>query len=722
MKRVTATLFVLYASLGLAQEVKKDSTTPSKEIQEITIERRKKLVEKKVDRIVFNVENSVKATGGDALDALKATPNVQVRNENISITGKNSIQIMVNDKIIQLGGAELTNYLKSIASENIQKIEVITTPPSKYDAEGNGGLINIVLKKPKYDNWNTTLRSSYRQGMVASFRNGANFSYRKNKFSVLADLGYNFGNSLYQNDIHFWYPKEYWVNWLEDKDANSSWSPLLNLNYDLTDKSTIGVQFSSSFYKDNQKQSAQNKAYSYDNSDLTKYYSTNGEEHSNIGTTSFNINLLQKFGEKGAKLTADADYFGYRKENNADLMTTFHNYTLGTAPQVATDNYASQKINNYSLKTDVVLPVSWGNLSFGAKIAQTQTDNIAQTEFRDENHTLNFDYKDHFLYTENTQAVYADWTKSFGEKWSVKAGLRGENTQSKGVSVVENKTHKREFFKLFPTIFAQYKASENHNWSLTMNRRIMRPQFFSLNPGRLYMNPKSYVVGNPFLQPSYSTGVFLGYSYKNWLNIEAQYIRHQDHRSQITYHNPDKDEAVMKWENYSNGSEWALSFNINKNILPWWEISANGWVNYTHFQSYIALYPDDLIGWSSYQSLNNALMLNKAKTLQANVSYQYVLPWDNGTAKGSGASSLDFGIKYLMFDKKLTLALNVNDVLKTNIMTYSTRYKTQGIRDSYRQYYDSRFVRLSLSYKFGNSKISVQQRQGGNAEEKGRSN
>ena len=192
MKKVTATLFVLYASLGLAQEVKKDSTTPSKEIQEITIEGRKKLVEKKVDRIVFNVENSVKATGGDALDALKATPNVQVRNENISITGKNSIQIMVNDKIIQLGGAELTNYLKSIASENIQKIEVITTPPSKYDAEGNGGLINIVLKKPKYDNWNTTLRSSYRQGMVASFRNGANFSYRKNKFSVLADLGYNF--------------------------------------------------------------------------------------------------------------------------------------------------------------------------------------------------------------------------------------------------------------------------------------------------------------------------------------------------------------------------------------------------------------------------------------------------------------------------------------------------------------------------------------------------
>ncbi|ATA67846.1 hypothetical protein CGC48_03855 [Capnocytophaga cynodegmi] len=131
------------------------------QMEAVTVEGRKKLVEQKVDRIVFNVENSVQASGGDALDVLKSTPGVQVNNEDISIVGKNGLRVMVNDKIMQLSGEGLTNFLKSIASDNIQKIEVITTPPSKYDAEGNAGLINIVLKKAKEDHWSTTLRTSY---------------------------------------------------------------------------------------------------------------------------------------------------------------------------------------------------------------------------------------------------------------------------------------------------------------------------------------------------------------------------------------------------------------------------------------------------------------------------------------------------------------------------------------------------------------------------------
>ncbi|MDO4783219.1 MAG: outer membrane beta-barrel family protein [Capnocytophaga felis] len=691
------------------------------EIEAITVEGRKKLVEQKVDRLIFNVENSVQASGGDALDVLKSTPGVQVRNEDISIVGKNGVRVMVNDKIMQLSGDELTNFLKSIASDNIQKIEVITTPPSKYDAEGNAGLINIVLKKAKEDNWNTTLRTSYQQGIEGKSRSGVNFSYRKNKFSALADLGYADNKQHYENDIHFWYPKEYWVNRLETKSKAKIWSPLLNLNYDLTEKSTLGMQFMGSFSENISNSLAVNRAYLYNNPKLMKEYITGQVKPENTQNLSVNVNFLHKIGEKGAKLTIDTDYFHYKKDRNDDLNTIFYNYQLNTQPKLFGNSFSMQQIDNYSFKTDVELPVSWGNLSFGMKIARTQTDNIVQSDFRDEKQIQTLAHNDHFLYTEDTQALYTDWAKSFGKKWSVKAGVRGENTITKGVSVSADQTHKRNFFKFFPILYVQYKINENHNISASVNRRIFRPQFFSLNPGRNYLNPKSYVTGNPFLQSSYSLGATLNYSYKHWLTLQLSYTDIEDNRTQITYHNPDLEETKIRWENFANTNRWSASVNINKNLFWWWEVSAYMRATYEDTRPYVDVFPDKMISWGGYQNLQNTFMLNESKTLQVNVSYFYQFPWDSGTRRVSESSSLDLGIKYLAFDKKLTLALYVNDIFKTEAMTFTSHIEKQGITESYRQYYDTRYIRLSLTYKFGNSKISVQKREGGNAEEHGRS-
>ena len=118
-------------------------TEKEQQLQEVVITSKKKLIERKVDRLIFNVENSISASGGDAIDALKITPRVKVKNDNISMIGKNNMSVMVDDKLILLTGDELINFLKSIPSDNIKSIEVITTPPTKYDAEGNSGLMSI---------------------------------------------------------------------------------------------------------------------------------------------------------------------------------------------------------------------------------------------------------------------------------------------------------------------------------------------------------------------------------------------------------------------------------------------------------------------------------------------------------------------------------------------------------------------------------------------------
>ncbi|MDR1877678.1 MAG: TonB-dependent receptor, partial [Flavobacteriaceae bacterium] len=206
-------------------------TIQEKEIQSVVVTGQKKLLERKVDRLVFNVENSIAASGGDAVDALKITPGIRVENDNISMIGKSRMSVMIDDKLVQISGEDLVNYLKSISADNIKSIEVITTPPAKYDAEGNSGLINIQLKKAKENAWATTLRTTYTQATYPFLNHGVNFSYRKGKLSLLTDLSYRYGKTIYTNDIYYDYPEEDWFQYLKAKDKNNSLGALLNIQY-----------------------------------------------------------------------------------------------------------------------------------------------------------------------------------------------------------------------------------------------------------------------------------------------------------------------------------------------------------------------------------------------------------------------------------------------------------------------------------------------------------
>lgn len=436
MKKLFTTLFGLIAAGFFSQEKKVDSVHLQKELQEVTITGKKKLIERKVDRTVFNVENSVAAQGGDAMDALKVTPGVKINGNDIKLTGKNSVKVMVNDKIVQLGGEELQNYLKSIPTANIQKIEVITNPPAKYDAEGNSGLINIQLKEVKQDNWSATLRSSYQQGFYAQFVEGAGFSYRKNKLAVLADLNYGSGDWIYTNDIHYYYPEERWDQTIFKRTNRKSLSPLMNISYDISEKTTLGAQFSGAFTKRKSNDYNDNFSHSYSDNSRLKYYKTYGEEHKSPEIISLNLNLSHKLGKDGQKFSVDADYFESELPQQNVLNSTLSDYEANSVDNQFADNNSSQNITNYSLKTDWEFPLKWAEISFGGKISNITTVNLVDTKFfRIPTNILLSSRDDHFEYTENNEAFYLNASKNLGKKWEAKAGLRGEYTQTKAHSL-----------------------------------------------------------------------------------------------------------------------------------------------------------------------------------------------------------------------------------------------------------------------------------------------
>ncbi|MDO5616292.1 MAG: TonB-dependent receptor, partial [Cruoricaptor ignavus] len=157
LKNILVLLFVFSYVFYFAQEQDSINKIVEKQIQEVEIKAKKKLIERKVDRLVYNVENSVAAQGGDAMDILKIVPGIKVQNDKITMVGKGRILVLVNDRPIQISGDDLANYLKTLKSDEIEKIEVMSNPPAKYTAEGNSGVLNIITKTTKKNSWNGNL-------------------------------------------------------------------------------------------------------------------------------------------------------------------------------------------------------------------------------------------------------------------------------------------------------------------------------------------------------------------------------------------------------------------------------------------------------------------------------------------------------------------------------------------------------------------------------------
>lgn len=723
MKLLFYSTALFFGGLISAQNTKSDSLDKmvNKQIEAVELKVKKKIVERKVDRLVFNVEQAVATIGGDALDALKATPSVKVSGEQIQLVGKNSVRIMVNDKMVQMTGEDLQNYLKSIPSEQIKAIEVITTPPAKYEAEGNSGLINIQLKSKKHDFWNTSIRTAYQQATYAQMTHGIGFNYKKNKLSILTDINYRYGKGLYTNDIFYHYPNHLWQNKLFNRNDRKTWGSLFNLNYDLTENSTIGIQFLGSFTDRRSDEYADNKALAYTDDSLLKHYKNEGLSKGTPYNYAFNLNYNTKLNDNGGKLSIDGDFFQMNKDEQNNFESILNDFDTNSHQVQVADNNSLQNITNYSLKTDVEWAFSWAKLAFGAKASRTKTKNLVDVQFNDATtQKLIKNQSDQFEYLENNQALYLSTTPSLGAQWEMKARLRLENTQTKGNSISTQQVHSRKYLKLFPTFYLLYKPNTNHSFNINYNKRIIRPSYSQLNPSRWYENSKSYVTGNPFLQPTFIDNISLGYSYKDLITTELYYNYISDQISQITKHNTNENSTIMRHENYANTFYLGGNVSANYKPFPWWQMQLSIYCIYNETKPYIKDYQKSkYTGWGGGSETQNSFTLNKDKTLLATLNYYYDFPFKNIGITASN-SSLDIGFKYLALQKQLTIGLVFSDIFRTAQITYKDTIR--GVLQSYSQYYDTQKFRFSFNYQLGNKKVILQSRTVGNEEEKKRAN
>lgn len=688
---------ISHKDIAINGEVKQDffiEKKNEKQIEGVTLTARKKLIERKADRLVFNVSNSVASQGMDAVDALATTPLVKVDdNTGVSIVGKSGVAVMINDRILNLSDAELVTYLKSLRSENIEKIEVITAPPAKYEAQGNSGLINIVLKKNQNLGWSGSLTSSLQQQTYTGNSNSVTVNYQNEKLRSSLKLRQN------KNEKHSY--ENYWIEGEDGLKSNDNRRDFgdglganLSLDYQLSKKSNVGFIYDFGFGHSNM--DIRNTSNYFQNGIYTNTLLTDAQHRATGRQHTASAYYDLKFGKQDNKLNITGNYFSNTPETIIDFTTT---ESSGDRFVVKSPSMVDYKI--YSGQADLTLPYQFAKTEAGVKF--TNFDNNSSIFYQN---LTNGQYitdplkSNEFEYNEKNYAAYISFEKSFNEKWSAKAGLRYEYSVVNGNSLTSGQQTENSYGKFFPTAYISYKSNENHTFNLNYSKRINRPGFRAINPYRWYININSYFTGNPFLKPSINHNFELSYVYKGKLSASAYFQRTVEAFSQFA--TLKGENRVSTFENYYNQNSMGVSLNYSDTFFKKWE--ANYSANYSYMNTDV--FATDALArkGNSYDfDFQNNISLNQSKTIQLILNYWFRLPSNSGNSYMKFAGNLTSGVKLNLMEKSLQLNIFVSDILKQG-KSLGEIYYTTGTH-SYNNYYDARRLTLSATYTFGNKKV-----------------
>ncbi|HNQ00170.1 MAG TPA: TonB-dependent receptor, partial [Bacteroidia bacterium] len=436
----------------------------------------------------------------------KRSPGVIVDNDgNISIKGKQGVQVLIDGKPTYLSTSDLYNMLRNMSSDQLSTIEIITNPSARYDAAGNSGILNIRLRKKQNLGLNGSVTLSYGQGVYPDFSAGFNLNYRREKFNAYG--GYSFTKGFYfeRTDIDRRFRENGYTSLFRqnnfDKGHYDTHDFRGGFDYFIDKKQTIGILIKGFYNTNTDNTTSQTNILNNTDVPDSGYVTLNNS----IGTWNSltgNLNYSNQLDTSGQELNVDLDFARYT--NRADYkFSTSHYYpnTLYTYTELAT-NRQPATIDVQSFKVDYVKPLhKTMKLEAGLKTSNVQTDNdVKYYNYDDVMPVLDTGKTNHFNYTERINAGYLSWTGEFN-KVGLQFGIRAEQTISKGDQITTNSVFKRNYLEWFPSAFFTYKFSEKYDVKLSYSRRIDRPAYQQLNPFKYFIDPYNFMQGNPFLQP-----------------------------------------------------------------------------------------------------------------------------------------------------------------------------------------------------------------------------
>ncbi|MDX8570682.1 outer membrane beta-barrel family protein [Elizabethkingia sp. HX QKY] len=697
MKKTSIFIATLLYSLSFAQ--KTQDTTKVQTVKAVTIQAKKKLIERKADRLVFNVEASMASQGMDAVETLGNVPMMKV-DENkglISIVGKSSVSIMINGRMLNLSGDALMSYLKTIRSENILKVEVITTPPAKYEAQGNSGIINIVLKKNPNMGFSGNIGSTFVQRTYSGALGNATLNYQTSKFSM--SLKGNYTNTAKRSEENYdiiGATSSY--SRTVRKDMWKEFSPSLNLSYKLSKNSEIGLNYL--YTRQTPDMNIFNNTFYFKGEQPTETLSTPTKHRETNRMQTLSVYYDLKLDTLGKKLSFTGNYY----ENNSNTIVDFSTFKASDKTTDDVQTISKLKPQIFSGQADLELPFSFGTIETGVKFNQFKnTSDLNYYNIINQNPISNQSRTNFFQYDEKNYAAYMSFSKSFGTNWETKFGIRYEDAHVNAYTPATNERTKYGYGQWFPSAYVAYKEGKN-SFSLAYSRRINRPDMSNLNPFRWYSNPNSYSSGNPLLQPAYINNTELAYTYNNKLSVSLYYLRLTNAFGQVATLDGIKESST--YLNHYNNNFYGLNASYTDKILPWWETSISATATLQN-SSVFNIQAETKSGTFLNYSANNTFTLNAKKTIVFFLNYNQTLPFKNVNSSFKNFSDLSSGIRVSLMDKQLQINATVSNI-------FAQRFRADKSfsdnKQSFNNYWDGRTLRLSVNYTFGNSKVKGAQK------------
>lgn len=700
-----------------------------KQLEGVTVTARKPMIEVKADKTILNVENTINSVGNDALELLRKAPGVTLdKDDNVSLSGKNGVQIYIDGRPSPLAGKELADFLRTLQSSQIEAIEIITNPSAKYDAAGNAGIINIKLKKNKAYGTNGSVNAGYGIGVYGKYNAGLNLNNRNDKLNLFGN--YNFNTSNNESNMNFYRTV---LDTLFDQTGTITSKSTTHgfkagLDYFIDKKNTFGAIVTGSFNT-----SSNNN---YTNTPITYIPTSVGFRRLIADNTqdglrdNVNLNLNYRYADSlGRELNVDGNY-GYFKTNSDQYQPNFYMNFGGTTELTRTvyNMLSPGKIYIANIKADYEQNLNKGRLGYGAKISFVESkpdfqryDVYTSSKVYDSLRSNNFNYN------ENVNAAYINYNKQY-KGFMIQVGVRAENTHAKGTSkgfkqssgnklVAYDSTFNREYTDLFPSAAITFNKNPMNQFSLTYSRRIDRPAYQDLNPFEFKLDEYTFQKGNTLLTPQYTNSFGITHTYKYRLTTSLNYSHVKDIFAQLI-------DTAEKSKSFITKKNLAIQDVVSLNISypfqwKWYSVFANLSANYSHYTADFGTGRKiDLDALAYNIFTQHTIKLGKGYTGEISAWYASSQIWQ-GTFKSKAMGSVDLGLQKTILKGMGNLKIAVSDIFYTMRWAGESDFAGQFMRASGN--WESRQFKINFSYRFGKLTVkTARQRKTGSEDETNR--
>lgn len=693
----------------------------SVELTEATVTASRVMVEIKPDRTVFNVDGTINSTGDNAMTLMRKAPGVLVdNNDNINVLGRSGVLIYIDGKRLPLSGQDLTDYLSNLPSDQIDRIDIITNPGAKYEAEGNAGIIDIRLKKDKSLGANGSIRGTFSQGQFAQSNLNFTGNYRNKAMNVFGTLGLGQGESFNsmvfqstQNDVYL-DESNYGVRGWNNNNYR------LGADFYLGDKSIIGILATGGYA--NTTSDGDNRIAISPRTDIAAIDSilvAESDGDFNNDRNTYNINYRFDDRKAGKSLNVDLDYGTYRNAGYRYQPNRYYNATEEAVLSEIINAFDTRTdIDIYTFTADYEQNLYGGKLGFGTKFSKVVSDNtFLQFDEVNGQNIQNDTFSNIFLYDENVYAGYVNYARKINDKWSFSAGVRAEQTDALGdltpfLAELTEDPVDLNYLQFFPSAGLTWQLKPTQVINFNYGRRINRPDYNVLNPFNNRLSQLSYERGNPRLNPEIVNNVEIGYTLNYRYNFKIAYSKTTDQITRLIA--PDEVDPranFISWANLAEQDIFSANISAPMQLAKKWN-------------AYFNLSASHINNQADYG--NGAVVDVQTFTYSIYQQHTFDLPWKlkgeiSGYFAGPGvwggvflyetSWALNVGLQRKFLENKMNVRISFNDIFYESGWDGFSDFN--GLYSAGSGRWDSRRFSVSVGYNFGNENVKSRNRKAG---------